>query len=316
MATFNRAHLLSQSLTALSSQTGLSGLNWEVILVDHNCTDESLVVAEGVRARTGLPVRILSESLPSLSAARNTGIQAATGRYLGFTDDDVLPQSEWVRGLYDVFEQTGCDAIGGKVLPVYPAGTPAWIKEHRQFLNGPIVFRDEGDESRYYTEHMLPFVGANMAARRDMVTRVGGFSEDLGPGSDAPVGGEDTDLFRRIAAKGRVYYSARSVVEHLHQPHRMTFGYVTNWFFRHGYSIARSHQDSLRLCERRFAGVPAYLVKEWLQRSGRLMVNGFSSQRRLESWCKLMWMSGYCQGARKTAQRTEERTRAWAAKSE
>lgn len=316
IATWNRAHLLSQSLTALSRQTGLSGIRWEVILVDHNCVDGTAGVAEAIRDRTGLPLRIVQEHHPALSAARNTGIRTSSGRYLAFTDDDVLPEDEWVRGLYDVFEKTGCDAVGGKVLPVYPAGTPAWIKTHQRFLNGAIVFRDEGDESRFYDAEMLPFVGANMAVSRACLERVGGFSEDLGPGTDSPVGGEDTDLFRRIAAEGRVYYSTRSVVRHLHQPDRMRFGYVANWFFRHGYSIARCHQDSLRACERRIAGVPAYLVKEWVQRGGRFILKSLNGRERLPAWCKLMWMSGYCSGARKTAEPREERTHAWAGKSE
>lgn len=306
IVTYNRKDLLQKTLHALEKQEGLQTVRWELIVVDHNCSDGTTSFLADFSRHTSLPLRVIEEKHPSLSAGRNAGIRSASGQYLLFTDDDVIPSKNWVERMYHAFSQHEPDAVGGKVLPIYPANTPEWIMNHQRFLNGAIVFRDAGSESRFYSSDMLPFVGANMGVSRRCFERIGYFNEDLGPGTKYPTGGEDIEMYSRIREQGKVYYAAEATVSHMHPADRMNFGYVTRWYHLHGHGIAQRHQRSLSQCERRVLGVPGYLIRELVLRGFRVCKDTFRADRRLITWCKFVWMTGYCRGARQMKSNVEK----------
>lgn len=81
----------------LESVSGQSGVDMEVILVDDCGTDESVALAREYVATHDFPeCRIIAhERNRGLSAARNTGLSAATGEYVYFldSDDEMVPDS-------------------------------------------------------------------------------------------------------------------------------------------------------------------------------------------------------------------------------
>src|ERR1035437_870774 len=81
---FNRAKLLATALHSVAEQTFP---DWEAVVVDDGSSDESAEVA----LRVGQPgkVRVVRhERNLGPSAARNSGILAARGRYVSFLDSD------------------------------------------------------------------------------------------------------------------------------------------------------------------------------------------------------------------------------------
>jgi len=94
ICTYNRADLLDQTLTRMHQLVTPEGVDWELLIVDNNCSDHTAeVVAKHLPA---LPIHALSETTQGLSHARNRAIDEASGELLIWTDDDVLIAPDWL----------------------------------------------------------------------------------------------------------------------------------------------------------------------------------------------------------------------------
>lgn len=82
---YNYAHFLPQTLRSVLGQ-GTEGMPVEIIVVDDGSTDDTAAVAQSY----GSAVRYVHQHNQGLSAARNTGMEHATGRALVFLDADDL----------------------------------------------------------------------------------------------------------------------------------------------------------------------------------------------------------------------------------
>lgn len=108
---YNVAAYLAECLDSLAGQT-YSDL--DVVLVDDGSTDDSGSIAADYVARDRR-FRLVRQPNCGLGAARNTGIDAATGEYLAFVDsDDVLPPYAF-EVLVGALERTGSDFASGNV---------------------------------------------------------------------------------------------------------------------------------------------------------------------------------------------------------
>ena len=146
----------------------LAALEWpddrlERIVVDNGSTDGT---ADAV-ARPGITV--LLESKPGSYAARNRGIAAATGDWIAFTDADCAPRPDWLRRLLadPVPQDTG--ALAGEVIAGESETPVQRFIERRGFMKHEITLPHKA----------LPcFSTANVAVRRELLTRLGGFREE------------------------------------------------------------------------------------------------------------------------------------------
>lgn len=87
MPTWNRAHVVARSIRSVQSQT--HG-DWELIVVDDGSTDSTREVIRAM-AVTDARIRLVEAVHGGVSAARNAGLDAATGDYVAFLDSD----NEW-----------------------------------------------------------------------------------------------------------------------------------------------------------------------------------------------------------------------------
>src|SRR3712207_6134618 len=86
---YNRASTLAQCVTTVQAQTFS---DWELVAVDDASQDESCAVIERFNDSRIRLVRHERNQGPS--AARNTGIKAARGKYIALLDSD----DEWLPG--------------------------------------------------------------------------------------------------------------------------------------------------------------------------------------------------------------------------
>jgi glycosyltransferase involved in cell wall biosynthesis len=110
--TRDRPDALHRCLAALDAQTAADRL--EVIVVDDGSTDSDAV--GGVVGRHPAARSIRHESRAGPAAARNTGARFASGTILCFTDDDCVPEPQWVERLATAIAD-GADAVAGTTLP-------------------------------------------------------------------------------------------------------------------------------------------------------------------------------------------------------
>ncbi len=106
---YNVAPYLEACLESLAQQT-LTDL--EVVMVEDGSTDESATIAERFVARDER-FRLVRQANAGLGAARNTGIDHASGDFLAFVDSDdvVLPRA--YEALVSTLDQTGSDFVSG-----------------------------------------------------------------------------------------------------------------------------------------------------------------------------------------------------------
>ena len=89
--------------------------NFEVILVDDGSTDESGFICDDFQKKDNR-IKVIHKQNEGLSAARNTGVKAATGEYISFVDGD-----DWINENFckDLIKFSGFDIIISKIIKDY-----------------------------------------------------------------------------------------------------------------------------------------------------------------------------------------------------
>ena len=103
---YNRANLVSRTLKSVLDQTYRP---LQVILVDNFSTDDSLVILNQFKIENSMPdfeVIVAQEKQHTASAARNRGMQFATGDYLMFFDSDDIMERRLVQKYVDAFKSS------------------------------------------------------------------------------------------------------------------------------------------------------------------------------------------------------------------
>lgn len=117
ICTYNNAALLDRSLTAISKQQISSHVNWQVLVVDNNCTDETVAVVEKHIQSGKIPLHMASETKQGLTPARLCEVKKSTGNWIAFVDDDCLLAENWtVQAARFALVHPDCGAFGGRVV--------------------------------------------------------------------------------------------------------------------------------------------------------------------------------------------------------
>lgn len=98
ICTYNGAERIPDVLDALRTQTGLGGVEWEVLVIDNNSTDDTAEVVERIRETwdAGPPLTCVTETRQGLAYARQRAVDEAGGTLVAFLDDDNVPEPDWV----------------------------------------------------------------------------------------------------------------------------------------------------------------------------------------------------------------------------
>lgn len=242
IATYNRAALLDETLTWLA-RLRVPSRTWEVIVIDNNSKDGTRAVVERHQPSFPVPLTCLLETRQGRSSALNTGIAAARGRLLAFTDDDVRVAEGWLEAACAALLDGGDERIvyaGGPVRPIWGAPPPRWLDLSRGDLWGTIAIQDHGDGVMNYEEARKVPLGANMAVRAEVFDRIGGFRAELGRADGRVILGQEVPEWlsrARAAACSGLYVPAMEVQHHVPAA-RLTRRYFRRWWFGKGVSRA------------------------------------------------------------------------------
>jgi glycosyltransferase involved in cell wall biosynthesis len=181
--TRNRRDELARCLGALRAQR--TERSYEVIVVDDGSLPPFL---DDERS----PAIVIQGRGQGPAAARNAGVAHAQGDFVLFTDDDAIPEPDWVERACD-FLKRNPDYVGVGGRTVSPRFD--YLYEHSV----------ECDDAAFWT--------CNVAYRHDALQRLGGFYEGF---RDAHC--EDLDLGYRALEVGQIGFEPEMRVAHVPRP--------------------------------------------------------------------------------------------------
>lgn len=211
ICTRNRAQELTPCLKAVTTALANTDEPTELIVVDNGSSDETgVILKEFAAMHKGM--RSIHEPCKGLSHARNTGMRAAAGTWIAFTDDDCRPAPDYYQQLLKMITENPVPAlIGGRVELADPTDQPYCILTR----NVPDIWQRESapaDGRNLATA----LIGANMVMHRDLVRQIGEFDVRYGAGGIFG-GGEEIDyVYRTYLAGLPVIYNPDLVIYHAH----------------------------------------------------------------------------------------------------
>ena len=202
-----------------------------IVVIDHN--DELL---ERAKEEFGQCLVVANQSTKGLSGARNTGVALSLGDIVAFLDDDAHAEAPWLERLTEPFGDPSVAGAGGWILPHWEGLAAPWFPETFYWILGcsysglPVT-----------NATIRNPIGANMAIRRSVFTKVGGFSSGLGRIGLIPLGCEETELCIRYTkrfANERIVLVRDAVVHHRVPASRLTWHYFWTRCWSEGLSKA------------------------------------------------------------------------------
>jgi hypothetical protein len=154
-------------------------------------------------------------------------------------DDDVEVDPHWLYRLTSPLDDQTWSGSGGRILPEAGFVPPPWLDTEARYALAPFAIFDLGKTAGELKES--PF-GTNMAFRKTVFSKYGGFRTDLGPQPGSEIRSEDTEFGARLLAGGeRFWYEASAVVHHPVQAERVRKPYLLKWWFGKGRADIREH---------------------------------------------------------------------------
>src|SRR5262249_38669668 len=126
--TYNRAKTLPDVLDAYCRLRPPPG-GWRMTVVDNASTDATRAVIESYGGR--LPLKYVFEAKRGVSPARNAGVATIDGYLAVWSDDDAIPEPDWLVRMRAVADAHPDYAIfAGMIRPRWPQPPPQWVLDH------------------------------------------------------------------------------------------------------------------------------------------------------------------------------------------
>ena len=180
--TLNEEKNIVKTLEALRNQD-FEG-TYELIVADGDSDDRTRALAEK------LADKVIIEKRRSIAFERNAGAQHAKGKIIVFTDADSVAPRNWLSSIQRIFQDD----------------------PHLSLVYGPVSFSDTSKEEQWVSTFFMPKfmrimdllnmhnpIGSNMAIRREVYEKIGGFNTEY-------VTCEDLDLGKRAIKHGKLKY--------------------------------------------------------------------------------------------------------------
>lgn len=241
---------------------------FEVVVVSD---PEGLKSAQSTPFASGL--KLVPFDKPNISAARNMGINEASGDVIAFIDDDAVPEPQWLRYLIAPAAQSDVAAMGGYVRGRNGISFQ-WRARGLDRFGEPHSIALETENATVLTPpkgRAIKTEGTNMAVRRSVLVELGGFDPAFHYYLD------ETDLNMRLARAGhRTALVPLAEVHHGFAANRMRaenrvprdlFDIGASWavFQRKHIVISEREAQWKRLCQQERARLLRHLVTGGLE---------------------------------------------------
>ena len=243
----------------------------QIVAVDNASVDDTpAILDEWTRKLPGLVV--LRHTERGKNRCLNAALPLLRGDLFIFTDDDVVPEEDWLQRLCEAARlHPDFDIFGGSIAPVWPRPPDPWILA--QVPLGAVFGLTAAD----MPEGAVPphaIWGANMMVRRRVFQAGLQFNADIGPSAGQYTQGSEVDFNIRAAAAGHRTWSVPSAsVGHIIREHQLAYQWIVQRAFRVGKGdFVRNHDLSDK--EPPALILPPWRWKRFLQVMIRAKTNG------------------------------------------
>lgn len=199
---YNKEKLVARTLQTVLAQTFT---DFEVVIVDDGSTDSSAAIVESF---SDSRIRLIRQKNGGVSAARNKGIEEASGKYIAFLDADDEWDSEYLATMHSLIDAyPECDVFGIKFAII---DNNRNITEHS--VNNIQFDSTTGQIDNYFevaSASLPPLCSSSVMISKSALEDIGGF----------PVGikdGEDLITWARLAVKYKIAFSNRTQAYFVH----------------------------------------------------------------------------------------------------
>lgn len=181
---YNRAELIGKTI---DNMLGQSLTPHEVIVIDDGSTDNSVEIIQSF----GNKVTLIKQNNKGAGAARNTGLEIATGEFIQFMDSDDLAS-------LNKLEIQAETLLREKVDIVYGPWAKVWLDQELVRLENVVLQQKPLPKKRSILHWFITswsMVFQQCLVRKSLLDKVGGYREDIKLY-------EDGDLFLRLLLAG------------------------------------------------------------------------------------------------------------------
>lgn len=222
MCTFRREKVV-RTLKSLDVQRLPKGVSLHIIVADNDETPSGKRLVTATAEGMITPVQYVHAPARNISIARNACLEAATGDWVAFIDDDEFAPEDWVVNLLEAVGSH--DGAFGPVLAQYGADAPAWMVAQNVHSNIP-ERRSNTVETGHTCNALLRWKGTAWQEERFDISR-------------GRTGGEDTEFFFRVRSMGANFTLAENaVVTETVAPSRLQLSWLLKRKYRQGQSYA------------------------------------------------------------------------------
>ncbi|MGY6528807.1 MAG: hormogonium polysaccharide biosynthesis glycosyltransferase HpsE [Cyanobacterium sp.] len=263
---YNAEKTLPDVLNKLKQQINTENIDWEIIVIDNNSIDNTAKIIKEYQSEWDkiYPLKYFFEPIQGASTARKRAINEAQGTFVGFLDDDNIPELNWVEEAVNFAKKyPNVGAYGGVIKPDFEIEPPKDFSKIAVYL----AIIDRGKKEFCYNDHkqkVLPPGAGIIISKKAWSEAVPERLFLLGPnGKSLLTKGEDIEILSYIQNAGwEVWYVPQIVTYHKIPAWRLERNYLISLAW--GSGLTRHHIRMIRLkpYQRPFAFF-AYLINDF-----------------------------------------------------
>ncbi len=258
---------------------------WEIIAVDNASTDQTANIIKSYQ--TKLPIRYLYEPIAGKNNALNLALSVIRGQLIVFTDDDVVPDRNWLFSINTCAESHPDFAIfGGAIKPLWPRQPEEWILQHVPLGITYALTNENLPEGAISTSSVW---GPNMAIRRSVFDSGYRYNGNIGPdGSNNYVMGSESEFTKRLDQAGyKAWFCRNAIVQHIVREHQLNPDWIAKRAFRYGRSMFIQTATANVPCGFLMLGMPPWMIRKLLEQYWFLAIAimaGNSAAKNIARW--------------------------------
>lgn len=247
ICTYNGANRLPNVLYKLQEQIHPETLKWEIIVIDNNSQDNTAQVVQEFQSNwsSSSSLKYFFEPKQGLAYARQSAVEQAKGKFIGFLDDDNIPTANWVASAYAFgceYPQAG--AYNGRIHADFETNPPQNFKNLAIFL----AIIDRGKKRHVYErrKRILPPAAGLVVRREAWLEHVPSKLFLVGRINKSMLASEDLEALTYIQNAGwDIWYNPDMLIYHQIPSWRLETNYLVSLV--RGIGLAKHHIRMIRL---------------------------------------------------------------------